>query len=488
MTLDACTATDNVEKSPSITYTIAGTDVLNKNYAGFKYYINGMRRGTFKVTVTANDNAGHYGRNAKSNKFARTYTFTTKDTVAPVIKVSGKNPTTTECAKGYNDAGASATDLVDKSVRVTSNLKFGKAHSSLDTSKVGTKVITYNAKDFSGNKASPVTRHVKIVDTTNPYSIKFTDGTDRQTVIILKGYTITHPKIVCEDACDNRFSYSSKWAAGNVPPARLGKSTVAGTYKRIFTCRDPSGNERTITRHYIFQDKQKPVINIVGYEKLRVEADKTETYNDAGATCYDAHDGTLKVKTYGTASSKYIKTSTITYKCCDRAGNCATAKRFVTTSDTRCPKIELIGAAKVFIEAQGKYSEQGATIVDSFYADKAASFYGRVNTKAPATYTVTYHGKDKAGNAQCAKATRQVVVQDTLPPVITLHLKGKVVAKSASASHNAAGTAAGNPFIRFPRFMEQAINNGWVMAAAASAVMGVALLATSSKTDVSVPV
>jgi len=789
MTLDACTATDNVEKSPSITYTIAGTDVLNKNYAGFKYYINGMRRGTFKVTVTANDNAGHYGRNAKSNTKSATYTFTTKDTVAPVIKVSGKDPTTTECAKGYNDAGASATDLVDKNVRVTSSLKeefskiakssnvlinvggentwtsgncyvghgsgvkngatsgvmtdgvtesrkgywhscrgsgawakfrlpyisdidsvsvwnradccegrihgataslvdvngkehkcsgtftnngkgakttvkcpnvaanyivvrsngrhhlhfsevtaagnrhstknlllnvgskntwtsgncyvghgsgvkngattdtltdgtidsrkgywhscrgsgswakfrlsgassitsveifnrgdccedringvtaslvdvdgkehkcsgtfknhgrgtptsvncdqnvnaayvivrgrsgahlhfsearaFGKAHSSLDTSKVGTKVITYNAKDFSGNKASPVTRHVKIVDTTNPYSIKFTDGTDRQTVIILKGYTITHPKIVCEDTCDNRFSYSSKWAAGNVPPARLGKSTVAGTYKRIFTCRDPSGNERTITRHYIFQDKQKPVINIVGYEKLRVEADKTETYNDAGATCYDAHDGTLKVKTYGTASSKYIKTSTITYKCCDAAGNCATAKRFVTTSDTRCPKIELIGAAKVFIEAQGKYSEQGATIVDSFYADKAASFYGRVNTKAPATYTVTYHGKDQAGNAQCAKATRQVVVQDTLPPVITLHLKGKVVAKSASASHNAAGTAAGNPFIRFPRFMEQAINNGWVMAAAASAVMGVALLATSSKTDVSVPV
>merc|ERR1711865_391374 len=109
----------------------------------------------------------------------------------------------------------------------------------------------------------------------------------------------------------------------------------------------------------------------------------------------------------------------ITYKCCDAAGNCATAKRFVTTSDTRCPKIELIGAAKVFIEAQGKYSEQGATIVDSFYADKAASFYGRVNTKAPATYTVTYHVKDQ------------------------------VVAKSASASHNAAGTAAGNPFIRF---------------------------------------
>ena len=104
------------------------------------------------------------------------------------------------------------------------------------------------------------------------------------------------------------------------------------------------------------------------------------------------------------------------------------------------------------------------------------------------SHVIFYHAKDAHDNHECSTLTRSVLVRDTLPPVITLHLKGKVVAKSASASHNAAGTAAGNPFIRFPRFMEQAINNGWVMAAAASAVMGVALLATSSKTDVSVPV
>lgn len=477
-TLPGCKSTDNVRGSPKISYTIADTSVRNANYHSFKRYINGYRRGTFKVTVTANDLAGMYGHGGRSNTKSVTYTYTTKDTTAPVIHLRGSDPATTECAGPYTDAGAYAKDPrnVDKNVRVTSD------YLKLSTKVVGTKTVTFYAKDFSGNRAAPVKRHVKVVDTTAPYSIKFTDGTDRQTVVI--GAGVTHPKIQCADKCDSRFSYKSQWK-GTKPAGRR------GTYTKVFSCTDPSGNSRSLTRHYVFQDKKKPVINIVGMENMKVEASVTETYTDQGASCYDAHDGNLKVHTSGSATSSKIGTSTITYRCCDASNNCQTAARTVTTKDTTCPKVELIGHSTIKVEAQGTYTEQGANVVDSFWGTTKATYTTNVNTKVPATYTVTYTGADASNNKHCKAATREVIVQDTLPPVITLHLNKKVVASSASSSFNPAGTKAGNPFIRMPRlvFMEQVSTNGWFIAAAASAVVGAALLATGSrKTSTQVPV
>ena len=94
-------------------------------------------------------------------------------------------------------------------------------------------------------------------------------------------------------------------------------------------------------------------------------------------------------------------------------------------------------------------------------------------------------------------------MRDTLPPVISLHLDKKLIHVSDatqtglsnaqnSAQANRAGDAAYNPNLKDMLMVEQssASTNSWLLAAAASAVTGLALLSFSSKraTPVTVPV
>merc|ERR1711981_1373080 len=157
------------------------------------------------------------------------------------------------------------------------------------------------------------------------------------------------------------------------------------------------------------------------------------------------------------------------------------------------------------------------------------------NTKATNAeaghYEIKFHVEDKAGNHAVVK-TRSVIVKDTLPPVITLHLKGKLVHTGAGGnlvgiSHNRIGglvannpqqntngippVTASNPNggwpvdaqgIQLPYaqsktivghagnwMAESATTNGWLIGAVASAVAGVALLGLSAKKSAtSVPV
>merc|ERR1712022_253 len=117
-------------------------------------------------------------------------------------------------------------------------------------------------------------------------------------------------------------------------------------------------------------------------------------------------------------------------------------------------------------------------------------------------YVISYHVQDKAGNHQRAVAKRTVVVKDTLPPVIPLRLKGNLIQQSASGHTAVHDDSISNPvdkvykafdskiarvnvvnnFPTFTRFMAETSSvNGWIIAAAASAVTGVALLSFSTK-------
>merc|ERR1712167_464000 len=99
---------------------------------------------------------------------------------------------------------------------------------------------------------------------------------------------------------------------------------------------------------------------------------------------------------------------------------------------------------------------------------------------------------------------RTVVVKDTIPPVITLHLKGSLIHESASdqtgigGESNPAGKKRGsikgyphrgNPYLMAEEQSSTA-TNGWIIDAAASAVTGLALLGYSQRksTVTTVPV
>merc|ERR1712072_965588 len=77
----------------------------------------------------------------------------------------------------------------------------------------------------------------------------------------------------------------------------------------------------------------------------------------------------------------------------------------------------------------------------------------RITRAEAGKYVIMYHVSDKAGNKECKTLKRTVVVKDTLPPVITLHLKNKLIHTSASSQvglggkKNPAGGKA-NPFLK----------------------------------------
>ena len=91
------------------------------------------------------------------------------DIVAPVITLTGNATVTIELGAIYTDAGATATDLSGDITVTTSG--------TVDTSTIGSYIITYTATDASGNEATAVVRTVNVVDTTAPV-ITVTSGTD----------------------------------------------------------------------------------------------------------------------------------------------------------------------------------------------------------------------------------------------------------------------------------------------------------------------
>merc|ERR1711898_55937 len=146
---------------------------------------------------------------------------------------------------------------------------------------------------------------------------------------------------------------------------------------------------------------------------------------------------------------------------------------------------------------------------------RAANKYqvSRISNAEVGKYVITYTVADKAGNTNTeirngikkdCNIKRTVVVKDTMPPVITLHLKGSLIHESASdqtgigGESNPAGKKRGsikgyphrgNPYLMAEEQSSTA-TNGWIIGAAASAVTGLALLGYSQRksTVTTVPV
>ena len=82
----------------------------------------------------------------------------TSDTTPPVITVVGANPVTVAQGSVYSDAGASTDDGSAVTANIPANI----------TSTVGSKTVTYDSVDASGNNATQKTRTVIVTDQTVP--------------------------------------------------------------------------------------------------------------------------------------------------------------------------------------------------------------------------------------------------------------------------------------------------------------------------------
>ena len=99
-----------------------------------------------------------------------------KDKEKPVITLVGENPQKIKLGDSYVELGATVTDNIDTNIEVEIDA------SKVNTNEIGTYIVTYNAKDASGNEALEVQRtvivedYVQNIEITNPTKITYQYG------------------------------------------------------------------------------------------------------------------------------------------------------------------------------------------------------------------------------------------------------------------------------------------------------------------------
>ncbi|MDB4390594.1 DUF5011 domain-containing protein [Akkermansiaceae bacterium] len=322
-----------------------------------------------------------------------------EDTSAPVITLTGSASVTIEAGSEYVDAGATATDAVDGAIAVVVDNK-------VNTQVPGSYLVSFTATDAAGNAAVEVTRTVIVEDTLPPVITLIGSAS----VTIEAGSEYADAGAIASDAVDGAIT---------VVVDNKVNTQVPGSYVVTFTATDAAGNAAVeVTRTVIVEDTLPPVITLIGSASVTLEAGSD--YTDAGATASDIVDGAIAVVVDNKVNAQVPGSYLVSFTATDAAGNAAVeVTRTVIVEDTLPPVITLIGSASVTIEAGSEYADAGAIASDAVDGAITVVVDNKVNTQVPGSYVVSFTATDAAGNA-AVEVTRTVIVEDTLPPVITL--------------------------------------------------------------------
>ena len=239
---------------------------------------------------------------------------------APVITANGSLDTTVECATSYTDAGATAADMCQGTVGVTSS-------STVDVGHVGNYAVTYNASDAAGSPATPVVRSVHVTDTTAP--VVSVAGPNPATLEC--GTAFADLGATAADSCVGAVSVST---AGTVDAGTPGNYTLG------YTATDPSGNTGSASRLVTVSDTTPPVVTVLGANPATVEC--ATSFADPGATAADVCAGPVPVLETGAVDVSTPGNYTLGYLATDPSGNTGSASRLVTVSDTTAPTIIVV--------------------------------------------------------------------------------------------------------------------------------------------------
>lgn len=440
--------------------------------------------GDYVRTYTCTDATGH------SHSVTRTYTI--MDNHKPIIEMqpgpTGTADMTLEASvsKEYTDFGATCRDFIDGELSHAVEVSGQVVNYRIP----GTYRIRYDCQDLSGNQADFKERVVTIEDTTCP-TIELTG---EEKVYVESGFAYTDDGATASDTLDGDIS------------------------SKVYTYRN------TVNEMYSFKEFRNCKQIKAAYPK--------------------ASSGAYRITSQGklvTAMCDMDTGAGFTY------GICRNCKRVVPYGNNNgdCDKFGM-EMAKFAGDAQRKWAAHMYRFGKAFFpeAGETSEMYlcstndDQINAPAPQTYSkltayagtfeIRYFVEDRAGNNQATRVDgtwcgnknptpmRTVVVQDTLAPVITLHMdkdqlnnnaetrvhvsdsegvRAQVESPSSPQHANPAGMVRdvngfGNPFLvsnykaqplTQNAFMAEqgSSTNAWLMGALASAVAGVALLAAS---------
>ncbi len=308
-------ATDNVDKTVNVTVTNRVTTAHD---------------GVDSIIYSATDRAGN------SDTVVRTvivYTPLVKDTIPPVITLTGAKDTSIAQNSVYRDPGATATDNNDVTITVS-------VSGTVNPAVAGVYTLTYNATDKSGNNAAPVTRKVTVIQLGG------------KPVITLKGPNPDTVKVGSGAFKDPGYSAvdgSGKDVTDSVKIAELyGKTIVTtspGAYTLVYTLYDTVSTTRSVYVVGVSTDNTPPVITLSGKNPDTVKVGSGKYADQFSAN--DDVDGVITNKVQrvfknssGTAVDSNTFTATIggytiTYSVSDANANAATPKtRNVYVKDT----------------------------------------------------------------------------------------------------------------------------------------------------------
>ena len=182
----------------------------------------------YRRVLTAVEVSAHYaaGGGADNNE-----TNSTADTEAPVITLTGANEQNITVGTAYTELGATVTDNNDTNVQVVID------NSEVNTSKVGTYTVRYNAQDVADNNATQVTRTVHVVaavvDDTEAPVITLTEPNPQQLAV---GNEYTELGATATDNVDGDLTDKIDTDASNV------NTDAEGNYTVTYNVSDAAGN------------------------------------------------------------------------------------------------------------------------------------------------------------------------------------------------------------------------------------------------------
>ena len=414
--------------------------------------------GTYSITYNAKDSSGN-----AANPVTRTINVI--DLSAPVITLTGSNPTNINVNSTYSDAGATAIDDIDGNV--TSRIT---VTGTINPSVIGTYHITYTVTDYSNNMSSSQ-RTVNVIDNIAPTVAFGTNGnatyakTRSTTVTVSDAHTGVNTSGLkylwnTSTTAPSEASFTTSFTNGgtNITP-----TGVTGGYYLWILAKDTSGNI-TIKRSNVFNlDNTKPSITVVGTTPLTINAGTT--YSDAGSSSFDLHSGISgSVTSAGTVNPSVIGTYTITYNVSDNAGNAATTViRTINVVDATAPTVAFGTNGN---STYAKTRSTTVTVSDMYGTVTASSlkYLWNTSTTAPseASFTTSFANggtnitptgvtgsyylwilaKDTSGNTTITRTN--VFNLDNTKPVITLTGTSSVNVNKGSTYSDAGATANDN--------------------------------------------
>jgi PKD repeat protein len=192
------------------------------------------------------------------------------DSIPPTLSLLGKDTVRLQLLTRFLDPGTKAADNYWKTVSIIRNYK-------LDSSKIGTYIITYTAKDGSGNLSAPLKRVVLVNDYVKPVLKLAEDSIFFGVKNTFSGaaYTVT----------DNYYPIAQLkvFSKGTVDADHLGR------YVLRYYATDPSGNVSDTEVFVVYVvDTVAPQISLIGDPLMYVE--RWHNFDDPGIGKSDNYD------------------------------------------------------------------------------------------------------------------------------------------------------------------------------------------------------